>query len=190
MPGAGVTVSPTQVFSKGLEIDSKSFHHGAGSALCARLAGSRQRTALYVGVVSAAWFGLIGVVVGGLISTLWGWLAAIRQKLADGLVAARLVEDDLIHLELESDTQAGHQRLPNAQIWADNRVALARVLGSQQWRAVSAVYRNSTSPMALTWSRRDQELHAARKALAPLAAGKRHVVRQRWRNMFHRRTEA
>lgn len=141
-----------------------------------------------LGVVSEAWFGLIGVVVGGLISTLWGWLAVIRQELADGVVAARLVEDDLVHVEREVTTEAGNQKLPDMQIWVNNRVALARVLGSRQWGAVATVYRHSAASAASTGSEGYRELLAAREALAPLASGKRHVVGQRWRNMFTRRS--
>ncbi|MFG2907028.1 hypothetical protein ACGF13_18430 [Kitasatospora sp. NPDC048286] len=138
--------------------------------------------------MDAAWFGLIGVVVGGLISTLWGWLATIRQELADGLVGARLVDDDLARLETGSVGAAGHQESPAAQTWAENRVALAKVLGYQQWSTVSAVYRRSDPSSTHSWSGRDQEIRAAREALAPLAAGKRHVLSQRWRNLFVRHT--
>ncbi|MFF2146831.1 hypothetical protein [Kitasatospora sp. NPDC058190] len=140
--------------------------------------------------MNAAWFGLIGVVVGGLISTVWGWLSVIRQELADALVGARLVDDDLARLEMGSDGgEAGHQPLPTAQTWAENRVALAKVLGFRQWNTVSAVYRRSDPSSAHTWSGRDQELSAAREALAPLAAGKRHVLGQRWHNMFGPHTD-
>ncbi|MGW3226912.1 hypothetical protein [Kitasatospora sp. NPDC001095] len=139
--------------------------------------------------MDAAWFGLIGVVVGGLISTLWGWLATIRQELADGIVGARLVDDDLARLETGSVGAAGHQARPTAQAWAENRVALAKVLGFRQWNTVSAVYRRSDASSTRSWSGRDQDIRAARKALAPLAAGKRHVLSQRWRNMFVRHTD-
>ena len=45
--------------------------------------------------MSSAWIGLIGVVVGGVISTLWQWLAVVRQELSDAVVSARLVNEDL-----------------------------------------------------------------------------------------------
>ena len=45
--------------------------------------------------MSSAWIGLIGVVVGGVISTLWQWLAVVRQELSDAVVSARLVNEDM-----------------------------------------------------------------------------------------------
>jgi hypothetical protein len=57
--------------------------------------------------MSSAWFGLIGVVVGGLISTLWQWLAVVRQELSEAMVAARLVDEDLRGV----DRQTGHEHL-------------------------------------------------------------------------------
>jgi len=53
--------------------------------------------------------GLTGVVVGGLISTGWKWLAAIRQELADGVVGARLVDHDLTCLEISQQAFRMHR---------------------------------------------------------------------------------
>lgn len=44
--------------------------------------------------MNSVWIGLVGVIVGGLITTLWSWLSVVRQELSDGMVAARMVDDD------------------------------------------------------------------------------------------------
>jgi hypothetical protein len=115
--------------------------------------------------MSAAWFGLIGVIVGGVISTVWSWLAVVRQELTDAMVAARLINEDL---------NAYAHRAPDADLWSANRNALAKVLGKTQWDAVAAVYRHN--PTAA-------QVSAAGNALRPLVQGKRYVIPQRWRNL-------
>jgi hypothetical protein len=75
--------------------------------------------------MSSAWFGLIGVVVGGVISTLWQWLAVVRQELSAGMVAARLVDESL-ERTLSRD---GATAKPDSSTWIENRVALATTLG-------------------------------------------------------------
>jgi hypothetical protein len=79
--------------------------------------------------MDAAWFGLIGVVVGGLISTLWSWLAVVRQELSEAMVAARLIDEDLLPVAIP---HPGGAELPDADIWVENRVALAKALGKSQ----------------------------------------------------------
>ena len=126
--------------------------------------------------MSEAWFGLLGVVVGGVISTLWNWLAAVRQELSDAMVAARLVDEEL-RVMAEDDGSVG--RTPVSQgVWETYRVPLAKVLGERQWRAVADVYRGSMSGQPTS-----AETAKARDALQPLVQGKRRVVGQRWRNM-------
>jgi hypothetical protein len=89
--------------------------------------------------VSQALFGLLGVVVGGVISTLWAWLSVIRQELSDAMVAARLVDEDLKVVE-DWDDREGPGRVDRA-LWEAHRVPLAKVLGEHQWRSVADVYR-------------------------------------------------
>lgn len=124
--------------------------------------------------MSAAWFGLLGVVVGGVISSLWSWLAVVRQELSDAMVAARLVD-----LELSEREASDGSRVPAAatSIWNESRAALAKVLGKPQWDAISRVYANGSSSSPT-------DIETARQALAELVAGKRYVLPQRWRNMF------
>jgi hypothetical protein len=137
--------------------------------------------------MSSVWIGFLGVLVGGLITTLWSWLAVVRQELSDAMVSARLVDENLANLERESDTSssARHPRI-STDVWELNRGALARVLGRQQWEAVSAVYRHPhTQPQQEDTL--DNRIGQARLALRQLVDGKRYVIPQRWRNMFSRR---
>jgi hypothetical protein len=96
--------------------------------------------------MSAVWIGLIGVIIGGLIATTWSWLAVVRQELSDAMVSARLIDESLASLEQAMLTSgADAYRQFDAQVWEQNRGALARVLGKEQWDAVSSVYRYSDS---------------------------------------------
>ena len=137
--------------------------------------------------MTAAWFGIAGVLLGGLLSTSWSWLAIIRQELADGMASARVVDDDLASLEesrVGPDTNfPGH---PAWQVWTEHRVALARVLGTTQWNTVSNFYRHHSKQPPNPEAEVLKQLSAARMALAPLVSGKRYVVRQRWANMLGR----
>ncbi len=123
--------------------------------------------------VSADWIGLFGVVVGGVIATAWSWLAVVRQELSDAIVAARLVDESLA--TLQHGVEAGDSF---ARVWENNRAALARALGEQQWEAVSIVYRNPGPVGAEAVSR-------AREVLKRPVAGKRFLVLQRVGNVIH-----
>jgi hypothetical protein len=130
--------------------------------------------------VSSAWFGLIGVVVGGLISTAWGWLAAVRSELSEAVVAARLVDAELRRFENSSAVPSDRCSLEfQAETWVNNRAALARVLGRRQWDLVAGACDSLAQPSVED----DESLRAivleARDALDPLVSGKRYVVRQR-----------
>ena len=131
--------------------------------------------------MNAAWFGLIGVIVGGVISTVWSWLAVVRQELTDAMVAARLVDEDLVTQVAPSLDPDGRALRPDLALWSAHRISLAKVLGKEQWNAVAAVYRPrdglETPPPTAA------ELQTARSALRPLVEGKRYVIPQRWRNM-------
>jgi hypothetical protein len=60
---------------------------------------------------AAFWSGFIGVVVGALISTLWSWLAVIRQELSDAMVAAWMVNEDLANLAETLRTSGGQAQV-------------------------------------------------------------------------------
>ena len=134
--------------------------------------------------MSSVWIGFVGVIVGGLITTLWSWLAVIRQELGDAMVSARLVDDDLAALARATRLNGNMPAEESGGVWAQNRAALARVLGERQWAEVCTAYRHHAKPLP-EYSLHD-DLAAARRALEPLVSGKRHVISQRWRNMSGR----
>ena len=121
--------------------------------------------------MSSAWIGLIGVVVGGVISTLWQWLAVVRQELSDAVVAARLVYEDLEKRLSQNAVTAK----PDSSAWIENRAALARTLGKNQWRAAADAYRVPTSR---------ERLDKAQAAIEPLVKNKRSAIALRLRNIF------
>lgn len=146
--------------------------------------------------MDAAWIGLLGVVVGGIVASAWSWAAVIRQELSDGLVSARLVDDELRQFDdelrrLEELGRAGRGdpvlRRPDVHLWKENRSALARILGHRQWEQVSSAYSHATADHSAPL-RPDvaDQVRAARDALAPLVAGKRHVIWQRVGNLGKR----
>jgi hypothetical protein len=130
--------------------------------------------------VSEAWFGLLGVVVGGLISTLWSWLSVVRQELSEGMVAARLVDDELRRVDPSVGGATPATPL-SGDMWGEYRVALARVLGERQWNAVADAYRLAAEPTSAEALPR--AVANARVALQPLVQGKRYVMSQRWKNV-------
>ena len=131
--------------------------------------------------MSEAWFGLLGVVVGGVISTLWSWLSVVRQELSDGMVAARLVDEDLRGFDASVAGRKPADAL-SAATWGEHRVALAKVLGEHQWNAVADAYQLEAQSQSARHPART--VAEARAALKPLVQGKRYVIPQRWRNMF------
>jgi hypothetical protein len=137
--------------------------------------------------MSSAWFGLIGVVVGGLISTLWQWLAVVRQELSEAMVAARLVDEDLRGVEQTLSQDAAIAK-PDTSIWLANRVALDRGLGQKQWGDVADAYRVHAGTSGDARGTPRESLKAARDAIEPLVKGKRYVLTQRWHNFVAKRT--
>lgn len=132
--------------------------------------------------MSSVWIGFVGVIVGGLIASLWSWLAVVRQELSDAVVSARLVDDNLAALSEAVRSPGGVLTIEDsALVWQQNRAALARVLGKRQWAEVSIAYRHCAHPLP-EYSLRD-EIATARTALAQLVLGKRYVTGQRWRNL-------
>jgi hypothetical protein len=123
--------------------------------------------------VSAAWFGLIGVVVGGLLSTIANLFSAVRQELNDAVVAARIIYSDL-----ESDERSAADGERRSELWATHRADLARALGYKQWMAVAAAYQTND----LTPSVRGEIISNAMDMLRPVVASKRRIVFQRFGN--------
>jgi hypothetical protein len=132
--------------------------------------------------MTSVWIGLLGVIVGGLITTLWSWLAVVRQELSDGMVAARMVDDNLASLAQGRQSPESDGGKPgDGLVWEQHRGALARVLGRQEWERVSTVYRNHNLLTPDDSLRKD--IAAAQEALSGLVAGKRYVMGQRLRNL-------
>lgn len=135
--------------------------------------------------MSSVWIGFAGVIVGGLITALWAWLAVVRQELGDAMVSARLVDDDLAAVDQAAQSSNGYLRpQDNNPIWEQNRAALARALGRRQWEEVSTAYRHCAHP--LPEESLHEDLVKARDALAPLVSGKRYMIVQRSRNLSGR----
>ena len=132
--------------------------------------------------MSTVWVGFLGVLVGSAITVAWNWLAVIRKEQTDAVVAARLVDENLAALAHAIRVSPGEEVSPQIgrQIWENNRSALAAVLGEQQWREVSAVYRHR-DPQAPP-DRFQENIGNARYALGELVEGRRHVLPYRWRN--------
>jgi len=138
-----------------------------------------------MGSMSSVWIGFVGVIVGGLITTLWSWLAVVRQELSDAVVSARLVDDNLAALWEAVRSPGDVLTMKDTDlIWQQNRAALARALGKRQWAEVSTAYRHCVHPLP-EYSLHD-DIAAARTALAQLVSGKRYVIGQRWRNLIGR----
>lgn len=129
---------------------------------------------LPLGFMNSVWIGLIGVIVGGLITTAWSWLAVIRQELSDAMVSARLINENLT---AAGEPGGGQAALVDGNLWEQNRAALARVLGKQDWIDVSAAFREGSSR---------EEIVKAGTALDHLVSGKRYIIGQRWRTLSGR----
>jgi hypothetical protein len=96
--------------------------------------------------VTAAIFGLIGVIIGGLINgAVTAWQAHRHEKM-DGRVAARLVYTELRDIYVESVLPAklnlkydSSLRFPTPT-WLKQQEVLARVLSDDAWEKVSTAY--------------------------------------------------
>ena len=97
--------------------------------------------------MSAAIFGLIGVVVGAVMNGALSMLAQRRTERADLRSAARLVRTELVGfraLALESARRAADE-LPQLHgatpvLWHGNRALLSRGLAVKDWEAVALAY--------------------------------------------------
>src|SRR5262245_38416017 len=98
--------------------------------------------------MNSVWIGFIGVIVGGLITSVWSLLAVVRQELSGGMVAARLVDANLATLDQGRPSPSGEPGRPmDDRVWEQSRASLARVLGREQWAKVSAAYRHYDHPL-------------------------------------------
>jgi hypothetical protein len=118
----------------------------------------------------AAVWGLIGVIAGGLITSGWAFVSIVRTELGDLVVAARMIHADLRRCAKASEL--------NRELWQQHREALARALGKRQWEAVASAYETET-----THESADPVIEKARDGLKRAAAGRRHVIVQRFTNV-------
>jgi hypothetical protein len=97
--------------------------------------------------MAAAIFGLLGVIVGGLINGVVSWLAQRRKDEATALSAKRLVANELgtwFVLAREANARSPEQ-LPQLRkaaptTWQSNRSVLARSLSDADWDVVAIAY--------------------------------------------------
>jgi hypothetical protein len=94
--------------------------------------------------MTAAVFGLLGVIVGGALNGLIQAALARRRDRADGVAAARLVLHELELLKGDFELWLQGDRPPRVPItspaWQAHRASLARVLAEPEWDMVSAAY--------------------------------------------------
>ncbi|HEV8459578.1 MAG TPA: hypothetical protein VGQ38_02630 [Gaiellaceae bacterium] len=97
--------------------------------------------------MGAAIFGIIGVIVGGLINGAVSWLAQRRKEESTALSAKRLVATELgtwVTLARAAAARPPDElpQLRNAtpKIWQSNRGVLARSLGDVEWELLATAY--------------------------------------------------
>jgi hypothetical protein len=94
--------------------------------------------------MTAAIFGLLGVLVGGVLSSAGdAWLDR-RRQLLEGLAAARLVGSEMHGLDVEIRAMTGFRTRGanelSTPVWHEHRTALAGLLASKDWRLISGAY--------------------------------------------------
>lgn len=129
--------------------------------------------------MASAWFGLLGVLIGGLIAGVSTFALATRQELGDGVVAARLVNEDLIkrRTALADGPHQGSPAARNDELWNAHRIALARVLSLREWEALAECYR---TPIEVDESHLDRAI----ELLGPWIRNKRSASWKRRKDMF------
>ena len=163
--------------------------------------------------MTAAIFGLIGVLLGGLITVGSELLLQRRHEKADARAGLRLIEADLfdasaaMKIALKTDWWAGGRPVP-AEGWREHRAVLAgvftraewQVIGlamswvTREWTAFDAKLRVLGSPEGTSLSQADR--HSLETAMGPIRtaqaliethAGPWHVERRRgWRGFGRR----
>lgn len=97
--------------------------------------------------VTGAIFGLVGVVVGGLLTAAVQVFQESRSQRTLSLAAARLLsaelsvqEEILVRLAKEESAEPVSDDMPPVSDWPDQRAAMARTLDDETWTAVAAAY--------------------------------------------------
>lgn len=100
--------------------------------------------------MTAAIFGLIGVIAGGLVNGALSVRQERRRERRAARPAARAVMDELSEMQAilsadarrEPEYQAGAVPAPRA--WPDHRMTLASVVDGETWSAISGAYQGGT----------------------------------------------
>jgi hypothetical protein len=94
--------------------------------------------------MTAALFGLAGVIVGGVLNGTIARALELSRQRATGVVAARLVHHELTLIRSDFELWLEGDRPPHVPVyspmWHEHRVTLARVLEEPEWDMVSASY--------------------------------------------------
>lgn len=94
--------------------------------------------------MTAAIFGLVGVLIGGALNIVNAYLAERRAQKREGRTAARLLLPELIEASRMLMTAKQTNRFPGTDFprlqWTKHEATLARLLDSGTWDSVSQVY--------------------------------------------------
>src|SRR3954454_18419474 len=97
--------------------------------------------------MASAIFGLVGVVVGGLLTGALSLWQQRRSDRAEARAASRLLSAELSeqHLFLDALVRRGPEatgpnHLPAVAAWPEHRAGMARLLDDETWQAVAGAY--------------------------------------------------
>lgn len=92
--------------------------------------------------MTAAIFGLVGVLVGALIATIGQYLLGVRNEYAAATVAARLIAAELNRLSrvVASGIRANDGDALKTPAWDKQQAAFALVVPNEHWDAVESAY--------------------------------------------------
>ena len=92
--------------------------------------------------MTAAIFGLLGVLVGGLLATTGQYLLGVRNEYAAATVAARLIgaELDVLRAVVQSSARNDNPSALDTPAWDRQQAAFALVVADRLWDAVESAY--------------------------------------------------
>src|SRR4051794_9992388 len=92
--------------------------------------------------MTAAIFGLVGVLVGGLLATTGQYLLGVRNEYAAATVAARLIgaELNVLRAIVQSGARNEDPSARDTPVWDRQQAAFALVAPNRHWDAVETAY--------------------------------------------------